>query len=198
MSRFVQYGGYIIGNPTDKISYVQNNDSDSDSYSDSDDTNMNRNSEENGIQTQNDMDIDATRQELVNAKTNYYNYLMDNAPSPLDQSPALAIIVKSDMHLICKILNAAAENGFQQTPYFFKSSVISLSNSKNISVNPEELGKFSASLKQKGLECIVNCRESLHNLNSKSTSNMDACRDMIEDIFITYMWSLSNTAKEEE
>jgi hypothetical protein len=198
MSRFIQFGGYMIGNPTDKLSYMHN-DSDSDNGNDSDSDNLSINNyEENGVQTQNDNDIESTRQELVNAKTNYYNYLMDNAPEPLDQNPCLTDIVKSDMRLIAKILNSASENGFQQTPYFFKSSVTSVSNSKNLTVPPEELEKYSASLKQKGLECIVNCRESLHALNSKSTANMNACQDMIQDIFVTYMWSLTNTAKDEE
>ncbi len=195
MSVFVQVGGYIIGNPTDKIQYMRNDDTDSDSDNDN---NAIDTSSEVGIQTQNDVDINQTREELVNEKTAYYNFLMDNAPPPLDQSPALTNIVKSDMRSISKILSAAAENGFEQTPYFFKSSVVSISNSNNITISSEELDKFAASLKQKGLDCIVNCRSALHNLNSKSTANMDACRDMIQDIFVTYMWSLSNTAKEEE
>jgi hypothetical protein len=122
---------------------------------------------------------------------------MDNAPEPLDQDPALTDVVKNDMKNIAQILKASGENGFNKTPYFFKSSVITISNKNNIEVVKEALEKFATELKNKGLECIINSRETLRNLNSKSIST-ETCNNIIEDIFVTYIWSLVNSAREEE
>ena len=177
-------------NPADKLNMISDSDDE-----DNEDTNTD-NEDGNEIMNQKDKDIEETRQVVVGNKSSYYNYLMDNAPEPLDQDPVLTDIVKNDMKMIAKILQASGENGFNKTPYFFKSSVITISNKNNIGVAQEQLEKFSAELKNKGLECIINSREALRNLNSKSIS-METCNNIIQDIFITYMWSLVNSAREE-
>jgi hypothetical protein len=190
MSRYIQYGGYQVTNPSDKLAMLNESD-DEDEYGDS------TSEEENYEMNDNEKAIEEARQVVLGNKSSYYNYLMDNAPQPLDQSPVLTDVVKNDMNSMAKILQAAGENGFNKTPYFFKSSVTIMSNKNNVNVPQEELEKFATELKKKGLESIVACREALRSLNSRSIS-IDTCNDIIEDIFVRYMWSLVNTAREEE
>ncbi len=178
-------------NPADKLNMI----SDSDDEVNSEDNNTDDESNHE-FMNEKDKDIEEARQVVIGNKSSYYNFLMDNAPEPLDQDPVLTDVVKNDMKMIAKILEASGENGFNKTPYFFKSSVITISNKNNINVAQDQLDKFSAELKNKGLECIINSREALRNLNSKSIS-METCNNIIKDIFITYMWSLVNSAREE-
>lgn len=191
MSRFIQYGGghgtYVVNNPTTSYN----------SDSEEDDTNSNMNISNHHTNDSSEELYESTRQAVLNNKTNYYKSLVYDAPTPLDQSPQLTAILKKDLRQIAHILLAASENSFKQTPYFFKSCVVTMTNQNNIKVPEGELEKFAAELKQKGLECIVKSREALHNLNSNSVS-IEACNDIINDIFVTYMWSLANTGKEEE
>ncbi len=190
MSRFIQYGGYIMTNPADKLNMISDSDEEEDDNNTDDEANYE-------LMNAKDKEIEEARQVVLGNKSAYYNFLMDNAPEPLDQDPVLTDVVKNDMKMIAKILEASGENGFNKTPYFFKSCVITISNRNNVHVAHDELEKFAAELKQKGLECIVKSREALRNLNSNSIS-METCNNIIEDIFITYMWSLVNSAREED
>lgn len=195
MSRFIQYGGgngsYIVENQQ-HLTTTYNSDT-----SDNDDTNSVLDTSDHHTNDRNDELYDTTRQAVLNNKTNYYKSLIYNAPSPLDQSPDLTDILKHDLRQIARILLAASENGYKQTPYFFKSCVVSIANKNNIKVPEADMERFAAELKQKGLECIVKSREALQSLNSNSVS-LEACNDIINDIFVTYMWSLANTGKEED
>jgi len=196
MSRFIQYGGgngsYVIDNQ----SQIATGGSYDDTI-DVDDMTSAMNTTDHHTNDMKDKVYETTRELVLNNKTNYYKSLIYGAPSPLDQSPDLTDILKQDLRQIAKILLAASENGYKQTPYFFKSCVVSIANKNNIRVPEADMERFAAELKQKGLDCIVKSREALHNLNSNSVS-LEACNDIINDIFVTYMWSLSNTGKEEE
>jgi len=144
--------------------------------------------------------IKSTNAELLKNKSDYYDVAITQSPAPLDQNILLTMIIEEDLKQIAKLLMESMRMNFEQTDSHFKSSVLSMckNNKDKIQVSSEDLEKYMILLNKEGLKCLRNCRITLNNFNSQTNNkNINDCANMINDIFITYVWSQYNRRDEE-
>ena len=141
----------------------------------------------------------STNDELLKNKSAYYDAAITQAPQPLDQNILLNTVIEEDLKQIAKLLLATVHSS-DQPPGFFKSCVISICNNNKdkIKIKSEDLEKYTNILKTEGLKCLRNCSVSLNRFNAQTNNQNTAdCENMINNIFITYVWSQYNRRNEE-
>ncbi len=148
---------------------------------------------------QRDSLMKSTNDELLRNKSAYYDAAITQAPEPLDQNILLNTVIEEDLKQIAKLLLATIHSSEQPLSHF-KSSVISICNNNKdkIKIQSEDLEKYTNILKTEGLKCLRNCSVSLNKFNSQTQNqNITDCENMINNIFITYVWSQYNRRNEE-
>ena len=145
--------------------------------------------------------IKSTNSELLKNKSEYYDVAISTAPNPLDQNILLNTVIENDLKKIAEMLLTSMYSNFESTPGQFNSCVIPIckNNQDKIKVLPEDLEKYAAIMNKEGLKCLRNCRLTLGAFNTQTQNkNIDECQNMINDTFITYVWSQYNTKNQEE
>ena len=136
-------------------------------------------------QPQSNTTEDAVKQQLIQYKSDFYHTVMPNAPSPLDQKLLLNTILETDLASIANVLI----NSLGNLTTAFSTSLIDTYNRNNgketINVNPQRLNEYRAFLNNQAIKCISACRDSL----AASGLSHDRCKLLINDIFITRVYS---------
>ncbi len=164
----------------------------SDQGSDSDSEQVYHTTYVSGGLNQTDNLIKSTENQLLMNKSSYYDVAINEAPRPLDQNILLNTIIEEDLKQIAEILLTSMNNNFEQTEGYFKSCVLSMckNNKDKIKISSDVLEQFMNLLNKEGLKCIRNCRITLNSFNSETQNkNINDCKKMINNIFITYVWS---------
>ena len=89
---------------------------------------------------------------------------------------------------------------FEQNNGHFKSCILSIckNNKDKIQIPSEILENYMNILNKEGLKTLRNCRIALNNFNNQTQNkNINECKNMINNIFITYVWSQYNRRNQE-
>ena len=153
---------------------------------------------------QSDNLMSSTRTELLKNKSDYYDAAITQAPNPLDQNTLLTTVIEEDLKQIAEMLKTSMNNNFNSTNDHFKSCIITIcKNNKDKIKLPEEPEKFLETytniLNKMGLKCFRNCRIALNHFNTQTQNrNIKDCENMINNIFITYVFSQYNRSQQDE
>ena len=145
--------------------------------------------------------IKSTNSELMRNKSDYYDVAMSEAPEPLDQHILLNTIIKEDLKQIAQILLGSISSNFESIPNQFKSCVLKICNNNKdkVQVLSDNIEKYATIMNKEGLKCLRNCRIALSTFNSQTQNkNIYDCENMINNIFITYVWSQYKRHNKEE
>jgi hypothetical protein len=144
--------------------------------------------------------IKNTNNELLKYKSNYYDIAISKAPRKLDQHVLLTTIIKEDLKQIANILLGSINMNFEKLNGDFKSSATVICKNNKVEIEKSEnLDEYINMLNKEGLRCLRGCRIALNTFNTQTQNkNIYDCKNMINNIFITYVWSQYNRGQQEE
>lgn len=143
------------------------------------------------VENPNKLLLKETHADIMKNKSDFYNTVMPKAPSPLDQSIILNTILETDMATIAQVLIEALSNFNSR----FNTSLMDVYNRNNrdLSIKPEDIETYKNLINEEANKCILMCRGKLRSFNKLTKNqNIDDCKNMIEEIFVTYVYTQYN------